>query len=501
MSQVARAKNRNYLWTLSVLALAACGGGEGGSSLLETGARSAGQGAGIAVAAADISVQPNFHRLPVDVEPPTDDEDGSEASAYTAAQQLSIPGFLAQVSTLRQTDDDLANLPVSAFANNAPPVAATVYTPAQIRAAYGMPAIPTGKLSAEQAAALGAGQTIYIVDAFDNPNAVKDLATFNARFGLPTCTESPIAATTALPLKAAPTTGCTISVVYASTKGLTTTKPAYQASWAGEIALDVQWAHVQAPMARIVLIEAASAQLPAMVDAVNLANKMGGGVVSMSFGAPEGSWMSAYGTVFNTPNMTYVASAGDSGYAMNWPAVAPAVLAVGGTSLVYTGGASRKEYAWKLTGGGLSAQVALPAWQKGVKIIGQSTRTPFRGANDVAFVADPGTGMYVVGTPPGGSPAWRVYGGTSAGAPQWAGIMAVINAQRVYAGKALMGDPHDKLYTRIAAVPGIYVGAFADVTIGNNGTQAGAVTATGYDLPTGLGTPNFGTLSAQLKSF
>jgi subtilase family serine protease len=104
-------------------------------------------------------------------------------------------------------------------------------------------------------------------------------------------------------------------------------------------------------------------------------------------------------------------------------------------------------------------------------------------------------------TPPGGAASWKIFGGTSAGAPQWAGMMAVANAQRVFAGKAALTIPHAALYTGIAAVPGRYVSAFYDVTTGVNGTTAQATARAGYDIPTGLGTPNFNNLSTLLKSY
>jgi subtilase family serine protease len=89
--------------------------------------------------------------------------------------------------------------------------------------------------------------------------------------------------------------------------------------WATEIALDVQWAHATAPLARIVLIEAPSASVNDLLGAINLANAMGPGVVSMSFGAPEGDWVVSIDSAFSAADMTYVAAAGDSGKGVSWP--------------------------------------------------------------------------------------------------------------------------------------------------------------------------------------
>jgi subtilase family serine protease len=97
----------------------------------------------------------------------------------------------------------------------------TTYTPAQIRAAYGLPTLPTSYtgLTAAQAAQLGAGQTIYIVDAMHNPNVAAELAAFNSKFGLPTCTTKAIATTATLPLAAPSSSACELSVVYSNTRG------------------------------------------------------------------------------------------------------------------------------------------------------------------------------------------------------------------------------------------------------------------------------------------
>jgi subtilase family serine protease len=156
-----------------------------------------------------------------------------------------------------------------------------------VRAAYGLPALPAAGsvLNAAQAAQLGAGQTIYVVGARHNPNVAAELAAFNQKFGLPGCTTKAIAVTAALPLAAASASACELSVVYTTTTGSrTATAPAYESGWATELALDVQWAHATAPLARIVLIEAPDPSVNSLLGAIRLANAMGPGVVSMSFG-------------------------------------------------------------------------------------------------------------------------------------------------------------------------------------------------------------------------
>lgn len=489
----------------ATLLLAACGGGSQDSTV---------QAAGNAVTAAETSadraaaeaartqsVNPTFHMAPlVPVQPDDIDADGTESSALRAPQQQVLSPEAARVSTLRLTPDELTDalgrsraLGASALATT--PKVNTVYTPAQIRAAYGLPA-----LTAAAAAELGAGQTIYIVDAYDDPKIEAELAAFNTKFGLPVCTKVAIAANATLPLAAAPTTGCTFSKVYATAAGkMTATAPAYNAGWAGEIALDVQWAHAIAPKARIVLIEAASANNNDLLGAVQLANAMGPGVVSMSFGGAESSYTSTWDSAFGGSGMSYVASTGDSGYEVNWPAVSSKVLAVGGTSLSYDGSAARSEAAWSGAGGGLSAYVTMPSYQSGVTIPGQ-TATKMRGVADVSFNADPNTGQYTaIMSSTATSATFYSYGGTSVSAPQWAGLLAVANAKRAAAGKGTLGQVNTALYTGIAANASTYASAFYDVNTGNNGGCAACSARTGFDAPTGLGTPQAAALLAQLS--
>ena len=354
-------------------------------------------------------------------------------------------------------------------------------------------------LTGATATALGAGQTIYLVDAYDDPNAFADLNAFSTRFGLPTCTKGNITSTTALPLVAAGA-ACEMDIAYPSASGGATAKaPAYDASWSSEIALDVQWAHAIAPLARIVLLEAASSGITDLTGAVQLANRMGPGVLSMSFGSAEGSWIASAESYFTTSGMTYLASTGDSGAGVSWPAVSAYVLAVGGTSLSYSGTGNRSETAWSGSGGGISGFEALPGYQSGVKIAGGSTLRS-RAVADVSFNADPNTGQYVVITPPGGSAGWYIYGGTSISSPQWAGLLALVNAARGANQQPPLGDIHVPLYTQIAAVPGNYAAALADITSGADGSCATCRAGAGYDQATGWGTPNFASLLTLLAS-
>jgi len=492
-----------------LLALAGCGGG---SASAPTSAAAPDTVASADLtddpAAADpsaIDIAPTFHMLPTPVEPPTSDADGSSASADQPPTATALPPGIRAIASRNLTLDAaraaIQSLPRATI--QAVTFSAT-YTPAQIRNAYGLAAAPgpaaLSALTTAQRAALGAGQTIYIVDAYRHPNLATDLAAFNKRFGLPTCATVVIAAASALPLAAAPVAdSCTFSRVVATKAGaIATTTPAYNAGWAQETALDVEWAHALAPLARIVVVEATTNGMADLSGAITLANRMGAGVLSMSFGANEGSYIKSYDALFAAAGMSYVASAGDSGTQSGWPAVSAGVLAIGGTTLDALHGA-RTESAWSASGGAASVIAARPDYQRSSTVPGLPAGTT-RLTSDVAFNADPYTGQFTAFTPSGSkTTAWMGMGGTSVGAPCWAGLLAVGNAQRALAGKATLGKPHATLWTTVASVPGRYASVFKDVVAGANGSCTTACAAhAGYDFPTGLGTPNVAKLLPYL---
>ncbi|MBC3907454.1 S53 family peptidase [Undibacterium umbellatum] len=504
--------------------LSACGGDSSQISKSNIASPPAEIATGISTLAATLAVlptdiampdaQPTFHLAPVLLDPPADMDmmDASQSARMLVAVQA-VPHDVQRVHGVLGrglTVSAIRSLPRQQFApvpatDTVLPMAGTAqvltYTPAQIRAAYGLPALPDGmsKLSATQAAQFGAGQTIYIVNARHDPNILAELNAFNQKFGLPACSVKNIPVTTSLPLPAASASACEFSVVYStSAGGMSSTVPAYDAGWATEIALDVQWAHATAPLARIILIEAADASMSNMVGGIRLANAMGPGVVSMSFGASEGSWTASVENTFTTAKMTYLAASGDNGPAVEWPAVSPNVVAVGGTSLTYAGSA-RTEVAWSNTGGGVSAYTATPAYQTNdIPGLGTPVR---RAVADVSMNADPNTGQYVAIITPGSSTvSWVSAGGTSLATPQWAGIIAIANATLVQAGKPVMGAPHAVLYNKIASVPGTYASAFVDIAKGSNGACTSCSATTGHDLLTGLGTPNVSNLLSALSA-
>src|SRR5471030_1473044 len=510
-----RAAGDVWRWALllgGAALLSACGGsdsepsGQQAAAPLASGAMVLQLGEGTVPAdVAQQVLQPAFHVAPVLLAEP---EQAAANDGARRAFRTPVPADLQRLSPRRLTVQALRSRHAEAMRSLAPDAAAepqavsgvvSTYTPAQIRAAYGLPAVSlaTG-LTGAQAAAQGGGQTIYIVDAQHDPNLAAELAAFNQKFSLPACASKVIASNAALPL-AATSGGCELSVVYSTTGGaMTSQSPGYDAGWATEITLDVQWAHATAPLARIVLIEAPDSSINSLLAAVGLADAMGPGVVSMSFGGSEGNWTASADTAFTTANMSYLAATGDAGAGVSWPAVSSRVLAVGGTTLSYGGAGARSEQVWSGTGGGVSQYTPAPSYQ-GSAVPGMGS-TSGRTVADVAFNADPYTGQYVAVIPAGGATVnWISAGGTSLSTPQWAGLVAIANATRSLAGKAALGAPHAVLYGQIATAPDSYASAFSDIVSGSDGLCAACSAKVGYDQPSGLGTPNAANLLGALS--
>jgi hypothetical protein len=252
------------------------------------------------------------------------------------------------------------------------------------------------------------------------------------------------------------------------------TPPAVNASWGQEIALDIDMVAAACPNCKILLVEASSASMANLGIAVNTAVSMGAVAVSNSYGGAESGSDTGYdATYYNHPGVAITASSGDNGYGVEYPAASPFVTAVGGTTLTPAAGGFTQT-AWNGAGSGCSAYSAKPTWQ-------QDTGCARRSVADVAAVADPSTGVAVYdSTANGGQSGWLVFGGTSVASPLVAGTYAL-------AGKPTAGS-----------VPASYAyaapqGALTDVTSGSNGTCSGSylcTAGTGYDGPTGLGTPN-----------
>jgi hypothetical protein len=336
----------------------------------------------------------------------------------------------------------------------------TSFSPLQVRHAYGFDRVGFENASHLLVTGNGSGQTIAIVDAFDDPNIASNLATFDSAYGL-----------------AAPPTFTKVN----QTGG--TTYPPPNTGWAGEIALDVEYAHAMAPGANILLVEANDSSSANLDAAVQYAANHGATAISMSYGTNEYSGETSRDGIFTHAGVTYTAATGDGGRPGLYPAYSRNVVAVGGTSLTLTGsGAYSSESGWSGSGGGISGVLTSistpetqPAYQNGV-VTQSSTR---RTIPDVAFVANPNTGVIVYDTY--GGPGYYVTGGTSAASPIMAGLVAVVNQGRAY----LFGRGSYNGTDFLNALYHLPQSDLVDITSGSNGYAAGP----GYDLVTGRGSP------------
>jgi kumamolisin len=339
------------------------------------------------------------------------------------------------------------------------------FFPADIHIAYGLPA-PT--------VVTGSG-VIAIVDAFDSPTSLNDFNVFSAQFGLPLETSTN---------PTAPSNNV-FQVVYQN--GI---QPATDLDWAGEISLDIEWAHAMAPGAKIVLFEAASSfssDLDTMVQVAS--NYPGVKQVSMSFGSNEFLGESASDFIYSKPGVNYFASTGDVGGIVSYPAISQNVIGVGGTSLTMNVGKTAvvTETGWTGSGGGLTA-VSEPAPLSQLAY----TNRLVRSNPDVAAIADPATGCAFYDTT--GGTGWGVVGGTSLACPVFTGIL---NSSNFF--QPDMATLFELLYLEFPADANLSPpnpSAFRDITTGT----AGSFTAgPGYDLVTGIGVPN-GLLNSVVAS-
>jgi subtilase family serine protease len=322
------------------------------------------------------------------------------------------------------------------------------YTPSQIRNAYGL----------NQVSANGKGQTIAIVDSYGSPTIQNDLTTFSNQFGL---------------FKA------NLTVAYPTGKPSKT-----DGGWALETAMDVEWAHAIAPNANILLCVAKSTSTNDLVAAIDYASAHGAQVVSNSWGGNEFSGESSYDSHFQHSGIVYVASAGDNGSGVEWPAVSPDVLSVGGTTLnIDSQGTYQSESGWSGSGGGTSDYELTPSYQNSVaSIVGD-----YRGNPDISWDADPNTGVAVCSTTKyNNESGWFQVGGTSLGSPSWAGLIALFDQSRSSALSSF--DAISNLYS---VANSAYSTEYNDITTGSNGDFDAQP---GYDLVTGIGTPKANAL-------
>ncbi len=382
------------------------------------------------------------------------------------------------------------------------------YDPYQMRHAYGVDSLIANGYD-------GTGKTIVILDAFNDPFLQSNFDTFNAMYGLP---------------------NQTITQVYPD--GV----PAYDPGWSQEMQLDVDWSHAIAPGAKIVIVHAIDNSDAGLISGLNYAvNNNLGDVISMSFGESDqclgpaltAQWHQGFVNA-TKKGITLFASSGDQGASQpscdgtSWiqstssPASDPLVTGVGGTTLYASGwdpcavprststctptgglipGTWLSETGWnegptgdpvplgttEASGGGYSTVWSEPSYQQGTVHGGKMRAVP-----DVAYNAAIFHGVLVPLAEFGG--IFR-FGGTSCGAPQWAGLMAI--ADQMHGSD--YGFINAALYKVGQSAPS-YAAAFHDITAGNNNALeadsggngvyiSGYNAGTGWDAVTGLGSP------------
>lgn len=322
-------------------------------------------------------------------------------------------------------------------ADGATPNATTTYSqgyaPADLQSAYAIPSTTSNRL-------------IAIVDAYANPNAAADLAAYRTQFGLGQATLTQVNQSGGAVL------------------------PAGDTGWGQEEMLDLEMASAACPSCPLLYVGASSASFADLSAAVRTAASKGASVISNSYGGSE--YRGESDAAYNVPGVAVTVSSGDSGYGAQFPASSQYVIDVGGTNLQRSS-TSRgwSETAWSSGGSGCSAYITKPTWQK-------DASCSRRMGSDVAAVADPNTGVAVYDSYGStGGANWFVFGGTSVAAPLVGGMYAANTAPlTTYPARTL------------------YAGAgLNDVTAGSNGrckVRYFCTAGTGYDGPTGNGTPN-----------
>jgi len=345
------------------------------------------------------------------------------------------------------------------------------YTPLQVAELYGFPKNLTG-----------AGQTIGILELGGGYQA-GDITTYFKGLGL-----------------------TPPSVVAVSVDGGTNVPGGDPNGADGEVALDIQVAGAIAPGAKLAVYFAPNTDqgfIDTITTAVHdTANRIS--VLSISWGGPESGWSPASRTALDNAcqsaaalGVTVIVASGDNGSTdggtgnnVDFPASSPNVLACGGTHLSGSGSTITSEVVWNdqpsggATGGGVSKVFPLPPWQASAGVPAPAGGRGGRGVPDVSGDAAPGSGYQILV-----DGQMQVVGGTSAVAPLWAGLVALVNQQRQASGSSPVGFVNPQLYAASTAL--------RDITSGSNGTYQATQ---GWDACTGLGSPNGTAVLAVLSS-
>jgi hypothetical protein len=340
------------------------------------------------------------------------------------------------------------------------------YGPTELHMAYQLPCTPRGSVQVTCAAPASYGpQTIAIVDAYGSPTAEIDLNAYSTQYGIPACTTA---------------NGCFKVVDENGGSGLPTTA---NANWGFETSLDVQVAHALCQTCKILLVETNSAGFSDLGTGVKTAAGLGATAISNSYGGSESSLDTTFDAYYNQPGVAVVASSGDSGYGVLYPASSPYVVSVGGTTLqTFTDGTYFTESAWSGAGSGCSSVETAPTMQQQQPWYSQTGCGTKRAVADISADANPSTGAAVYdSTPLYGTTGWYTVGGTSLSAPIVASEFAL--AGGVPAGTSALA----MIYGNVSS------SNFHDVTSGSNGTCVSTIMCTGlpkYDGPTGFGSLN-----------
>jgi len=363
---------------------------------------------------------------------------GGRMATFASQQAVSIPGRVCPDTPPGFAHCTAILDPSNVASNSATPPG---LSPSDLQAAYNLPSATAGQ-----------GQTIAVIDAYDDPKAESDLGVYRAQFGLPPCTTA---------------NGCFRKVAQDGS----TDYPAPDVNWAAEISLDLDMISATCPNCHLLLVEASSGGYSDLGAAVNTAARLGANVISNSYAGIEPDNAAAISeSYYKHPGIAITASSGDNGYGASFPASSQYVTAVGGTTLRRDSSARGwSESAWSSTGSGCSAYIPKPSWQTDS---GCSNRTLV----DVAAVADPNTGVAIYDTY--NRSGWLETGGTSVATPIIASVYA------------LAGNESSIIY---GSYPYSHSSSLFNITTGSNGSCSPPYLCTagpGYNGPTGLGTPN-----------
>lgn len=375
------------------------------------------------------------------------------ASAASTGDCAAAPAGQVDCGTLTTP----GSIAVSANAQAAAATPPAGFGPADLRGAYGLPS-----------GTAGAGQTVAIVTAFDDATAAADLATYRSQFSLAACTAA---------------SGCFSKV---DETGGTNLPPAGPAGWSLAAAQSMDMISAICPQCHILLVEATSTDLSDLGAAENEAVTRGAKFVTNTWftaeetnGTGEPALDSLY---FDHPGVVITAADGNgAGFGTSYPAASPNVIAVGGTTLTGSAASGWTETAWAGSGSGCSPFEAKPSWQSDTGCSG-------RMLNDISAVADPSASPVAFFDASSGG--WVTGGGDNVAAAIVASAFALAGTPATTSSPAsyLYGSP----------------GGLRDITTGSNGTCSPApayfcAAGTGYDGPTGLGTPH--GVSAMLSSY